>query len=186
MAITQNGVIYYNDVIDALGGKVDKVSGKGLSVNDFTDAYKTKLDGIAEGATKVKVDKALSSASTHPVQNMAVTKALNASYTTLLSFSATRSSGTYTLSKSLDSFDEMEFLAASANSGTVAQETTVLRIRRGDFYLNSPEHPWIINLNLTDVDRRIFIYILSETSIKVTCKGSAKLVRVVGIKHFTF
>ena len=33
-----------------LGGKVDKVEGKGLSTNDFTDALKTKLDGIAEGA----------------------------------------------------------------------------------------------------------------------------------------
>jgi hypothetical protein len=35
---------------DALDGKVDKVEGKGLSANDFTDALKTKLDGIAEGA----------------------------------------------------------------------------------------------------------------------------------------
>ena len=31
--------------------KVDKVTGKGLSTNDFTDALKTKLDGIATGAT---------------------------------------------------------------------------------------------------------------------------------------
>lgn len=30
--------------------KVDKVSGKGLSTNDFTAAYKSKLDGIASGA----------------------------------------------------------------------------------------------------------------------------------------
>ncbi len=31
-------------------GKVDKITGKGLSENDFTDADKTKLDGIEEGA----------------------------------------------------------------------------------------------------------------------------------------
>lgn len=31
--------------------KVDKETGKGLSTNDFTDAYKHKLDEIAEGAT---------------------------------------------------------------------------------------------------------------------------------------
>lgn len=30
--------------------KVDKVSGKSLSTNDFTAAYKSKLDGIASGA----------------------------------------------------------------------------------------------------------------------------------------
>lgn len=37
----------------AVSGKVDKVEGYGLSKNDFTDALKAKLDGIAEGATKV-------------------------------------------------------------------------------------------------------------------------------------
>ena len=34
----------------ALYNKVDKVTGKGLSENDFTNALKTKLDGIAAGA----------------------------------------------------------------------------------------------------------------------------------------
>lgn len=32
--------------------KVDKVTGKGLSTNDFTNEYKTKLDGIESGAQK--------------------------------------------------------------------------------------------------------------------------------------
>ena len=32
--------------------KVDKVEGKGLSANDYTDAEKAKLEGIAEGANK--------------------------------------------------------------------------------------------------------------------------------------
>ena len=35
-----------------LGGKVDKVEGKGLSANDFSDAYRNKLDGIGEGANQ--------------------------------------------------------------------------------------------------------------------------------------
>ena len=35
----------------ALAKKVDVVSGKGLSTNDFTAAYKSKLDGISSGAT---------------------------------------------------------------------------------------------------------------------------------------
>lgn len=34
----------------ALSGKVDAVSGKGLSSNDYTSAEKTKLNGIASGA----------------------------------------------------------------------------------------------------------------------------------------
>lgn len=59
-----------------MGGKVDKVSGKGLSTNDYTTAEKTKLAGIAEGANKTTVDTALSSTSTNPVQNKAVHTAL--------------------------------------------------------------------------------------------------------------
>ena len=57
---------------EILDGKVDKVSGKGLSTNDFTAAYKTKLDGIAAGANKTIVDSALSTTSTNPVQNKVV------------------------------------------------------------------------------------------------------------------
>lgn len=43
----------------------------------FTTALKTKLDGIAEGATKITVDSALSSTSTNPVQNKVVNSALS-------------------------------------------------------------------------------------------------------------
>lgn len=56
--------------------KVDKVSGKGLSTNDFTTEEKEKLAGIAAGATKITVDSALSSSSTNPVQNKVVNAAL--------------------------------------------------------------------------------------------------------------
>lgn len=40
-----------DDVTAALAGKVDKEDGKGLSSNDYTSDEKTKLAGIAEGAT---------------------------------------------------------------------------------------------------------------------------------------
>lgn len=39
---------------DAIGKKVDKVDGKGLSANDFTTALLNKLNNIAAGATKVE------------------------------------------------------------------------------------------------------------------------------------
>lgn len=56
--------------------KVDKVSGKGLSTNDYTTAEKTKLSGIAEGANKTVVDSSLSSSSINPVQNKIVNAAI--------------------------------------------------------------------------------------------------------------
>lgn len=40
------------DMTAALNNKVDKISGKGLSTNDYTTAEKTKLSGIVEGANK--------------------------------------------------------------------------------------------------------------------------------------
>lgn len=46
-----DGLVYYHSKVKtALDNKVDKVSGKGLSTNDFTNALKNKLDGIATGA----------------------------------------------------------------------------------------------------------------------------------------
>lgn len=44
----------------AIGNKVDKVAGKGLSTNDFTTAEKNKLSGIATGANKTTYTNNLS------------------------------------------------------------------------------------------------------------------------------
>lgn len=57
-------------------GKVDKVEGKGSSSNDFTNAYKTKLDGIAAQANKTIVDNSLTSTSTTNALAAAQGKAL--------------------------------------------------------------------------------------------------------------
>ena len=56
--------------------KVDKVSGKQLSTEDYTSAEKTKLKGIADGATKVIVDSELKD-STNAIQNKVVKAALD-------------------------------------------------------------------------------------------------------------
>ncbi len=48
----------------AVAGKVDKVEGKGLSTNDFTDEYKNKLNGMPDGITAEKVSEWNNKAST--------------------------------------------------------------------------------------------------------------------------
>lgn len=49
--LDENGLIYYHSKVKALlNNKVDKVSGKGLSTNDYTTTEKNKLSGIATGA----------------------------------------------------------------------------------------------------------------------------------------
>ena len=45
-----DGAMTQKATTDALDNKVDKVTGKGLSTNDYTTADKNKLDGIAAGA----------------------------------------------------------------------------------------------------------------------------------------
>lgn len=43
--LDKNGLLYFwGKVTSALGGKVDKIDGKGLSTNDFTDALKAKVE----------------------------------------------------------------------------------------------------------------------------------------------
>ena len=46
--LDSNGLLYVwqSKIIPRLGGKVDKVEGKGLSANDFTSEEKTKLAGL--------------------------------------------------------------------------------------------------------------------------------------------
>ena len=46
--LDENGLLYlWGKIKTMVGGKVDKVEGKGLSTNDFTAAEKTKLEGLA-------------------------------------------------------------------------------------------------------------------------------------------
>lgn len=59
-------------VSNAVANKVDKVSGKGLSTNDYTTDEKKKLAGL----TKITVDSELSSTSMNPVQNKVINTAL--------------------------------------------------------------------------------------------------------------
>ena len=70
---------YYkkSDIDTFLGNKVDVEAGKGLSANDFTNELKAKLDGIAEGATAIIVDEALTADGVNPVQGKAIKTALD-------------------------------------------------------------------------------------------------------------
>ena len=55
-----------------LNTKVDKVEGKGLSQNDFTNTLKDKLDGIAEGAQVNVIEKIRVNSSILPVSSKTV------------------------------------------------------------------------------------------------------------------
>lgn len=62
---------------NSFNNKVDKVTGKQLSTNDYTTAEKDKLANIEIEANKTIVDSTLSSTSTNPVQNRAIKQELD-------------------------------------------------------------------------------------------------------------
>lgn len=62
-----------SSLTSTVSNKVDKVSGKQLSTNDFTTAEKNKLAGLSN----ITVDSSLSSSSTNPVQNKVINSALS-------------------------------------------------------------------------------------------------------------
>lgn len=63
---------------NTLNNKVDKVSGKQLSTNDYTTAEKQKLAGIASQANKTTVENVLTSSSTTNALSAAQGKQLKA------------------------------------------------------------------------------------------------------------
>lgn len=64
------------DVASLKNSKVDKVSGKGLSTNDYTTTEKNKLAGIAAQANKTTIENVLTSSSTTNALSAAQGKAL--------------------------------------------------------------------------------------------------------------
>ena len=69
------------ELTDGLGDKVDKVSGKGLSTNDYTTTEKQKLQGIAAGA-QVNV---LESVKVNNIAQQIIDKAVNVTVPTKVS-----------------------------------------------------------------------------------------------------
>lgn len=65
-----------NNLKKQLANKVDKVSGKQLSTNDYTTPEKQKLAGIATQANKTTVENVLTSTSTTNALSAAQGKAL--------------------------------------------------------------------------------------------------------------
>lgn len=75
----------------ALGNKVDKVSGMGLSQNNFTDALLQKLNGIAEGANKYILPVAKAAV----LGGVMIGSTLTASATGVLDLPEVMTAGTY-------------------------------------------------------------------------------------------
>lgn len=114
-------------VATQIGGKVDKVTGKELSSNDYTDAEKTKLAGIETGANKTVVDSALSSTSTNPVQNKVINAAIS-NLNTLVGDTAVSSQISTAIANKVD---KVSGKGLSTNDYTTAEKNKLAGIAAG-------------------------------------------------------
>lgn len=74
---SDSNVMSQGAVTTQLDNKVDKISGKGLSTEDFTTSAKNKLAGIETGATKNTVVQSTGSSTSNVMSQNAVSNALN-------------------------------------------------------------------------------------------------------------
>ncbi len=86
---------YYNktEINNLLDTKIDKVTGKGLSTEDYTTAEKTKLAGIESEANKTVVVQTIGSSTTDVMSQNAVSTQLDSKATTALYTGTLLSSG---------------------------------------------------------------------------------------------
>ena len=122
------------EINDLLNNKVDKLSGKTLSSNDYTTAEKNKLAGIATGANKTIVDAALSSTSVNPVQNKVINSKCidieNAIVTNLIDTSKITSTTAYGVTRTNNGDGSISFVGTSSLSADyflVLMATTTLQ-----------------------------------------------------------
>lgn len=150
-------------VAQAISTKVDKVTGKGLSTNDFTNADKTKLEGIESGAeanvqanwaqtditaddyiknkptipSPVTVDQAYSAASANAQSGVAVAQAI--------STKVDKETGKGLSTNDFTNADKSNLAAALATANAAAPQSTTYTKTEVDTALAA-------KLNIADVD----------------------------------
>lgn len=96
------------NLLSEINDKVSKVAGKGLSQNDFTDEYKTKLDNLNETIPKIVDNLATedSSKSLSAKQGKVLNEKIMG---TVLYVNETETGGDITLSDNADNYDYFDF-----------------------------------------------------------------------------
>lgn len=114
------------DTNGALALKVDKVTGQGLSTNDYTTTDKTKLAGIATGATANSTDASLRDRSTHTgtQTSSTISDFLTAVLSSLLTGYAAGSNAVIAATDSILGALQKLQAQISANSSSIATNTT--------------------------------------------------------------
>lgn len=127
------GLKHYNSKLQIqLAEKIDKVDGKSLSTNDFTDADKAKLDSIKADASKVAVTVKQKSGT--EIATITIDDAASKLYVTTISEATSSASGLMTADDKakLDGFNDADTYALKSDitsmykyKGSVANEAAL-------------------------------------------------------------
>lgn len=129
-----------SNINEAINNKVDKVHGKELSTNDFTDEDKQKLDSIESGANKTVVNNTLTSTSTEEALSAGQGKALNDKILELkdvvLYENNAVATGTVTLSETAANFNYLEIFYKDTNGNNEHASVKVFKPNGKNVSLN--------------------------------------------------
>lgn len=124
--------------------KVDKVSGKGLSANDFTDTLKTKLDGIEAGAQVNTVSPTDISISKGQATIASGTTITNGYEVTLPVYYVVGNNSLFLMAGS----EVMQLATSSFNGHYKEVGTSGARSNKIQFYRTSAEGSWTLDEDL--------------------------------------
>ena len=114
-SVSDSLAVFSEQSLGLLDLKVDKVDGKGLSTNDFTNEYKAKIDNLDKQEVSINVDDTLSPTSVNPVQNKVINTAL-----------AGKSDINHTHTKSeITDFPELSSVATSGSYEDLSDKPTI-------------------------------------------------------------
>lgn len=190
--IKNNHDIYEELINEDIKHKVDKVAGKGLSTNDFTNTYKTKLDGITTGANKTTIENVLTSTSTANALSAAQGKVLNDKINgTVLYSNANGTTGTVTLNSNKSNFKYIDLFATLDEKEIyvrlVVQTTNTTRLR-DSFSENGNQYSFrdeLLTISNTIISRNKMAKFTITTSGETALASSTtqfKIKKVVGYK----
>lgn len=195
---TDVGAPSVNDLNNGLENKVDKVSGKQLSTNDYTTAEKNKLAGIESGAqVNNPIDNEFSTTSINSLQNRVITNKINQLDTsvsqntenieliktyklnrdpTLLWEGIANTNTNITLSFSITNFTWIYFTATNESNERCTQI-----VLRSDLQETDYDYPYNIAASHSDVARYINLYPMNNTHLTIKGVENMTLNRVYGI-----
>lgn len=195
---TDVGAPSVNDLNNGLENKVDKVSGKQLSTNDYTTAEKNKLAGIESGAqVNNPIDNEFSTTSINSLQNNVITNKINQLDTsvsqntenieliktyklnrdpTLLWEGIANTNTNITLSFSITNFTWIYFTATNESNERCTQI-----VLRSDLQETDYDYPYNIAASHSDVARYINLYPMNDTHLTIKGVENMVLNRVYGV-----